>query len=253
MLLDARKLPWLERAYARYGRRLLRGAFARVWVSGAAWPDGDGPSIAFLNHSAWWDPVLTLYLSHSLFRRDGYGIMEGSQLERYPFFRRVGCFGVTGDGIDDARAVGQEAARLLREGHRRTLWIFPQGELLPARTPVQFRSGVARLARGAPGVPLVPVAVRYEFRTEQRPECFVRVGEATAALPHESAFALGRRLEHHLRQELALLDEALARRGSAPLEEFSAVLDGRGSLSRLYDQTFGRWSRVDDPRAAQGE
>ncbi len=57
MLLDARKHPLLERAYARYGRRLLRRAFARVWVGGAPWPEGGGPVIAYVNHSAWWDPV----------------------------------------------------------------------------------------------------------------------------------------------------------------------------------------------------
>jgi chlorobactene lauroyltransferase len=242
MLLDARKVPWLERAYARYGRRLLGNAFARVWVGGAAWPDDDRPTIAFLNHSAWWDPVLTLFLSHGLFRRDGYGIMQGAQLARYPFFRRVGCFGATGEGIDDARAVTEYAARVLRGGPRRTLWIFPQGELLPARAPLAFRSGVARIARAVPEARLVPLAVRYELRAAQRPEIFVRVGEPVLAASSERgaerSFALVRRLELRMRQELALLDEALTHAAPAG---YTAVLDGRGSLSALYDRTFGRW------------
>ena len=110
MLLEARKVPVLERAYARYGRWLLRRAFARVWVGGAPWPAGGGPTIAFLNHSAWWDPILTLYLSHDLFRRDGYGLMQGAQLVKYPFFRRIGCFGATGDSADDVRAIALYAA-----------------------------------------------------------------------------------------------------------------------------------------------
>jgi 1-acyl-sn-glycerol-3-phosphate acyltransferase len=71
MLLEARKVPGLERAYARYGRRLLRRGFARVWVGGAPWPESAGPAIAFLDHSCWWDPVLAVFLSHDLFRRDG--------------------------------------------------------------------------------------------------------------------------------------------------------------------------------------
>jgi len=105
MLLPARKVPPFERTYARYRRRLLRKAFARIWVGGAPWPAGDGPTIAFLNHSARWDPILTLYLSQDLFRRDGYGMMQGAQLERYPFFRRIGCFGVSTDSIEYASAV----------------------------------------------------------------------------------------------------------------------------------------------------
>lgn len=244
----------LERVYALYGRRLLRRAFARVWIGGAPWPPGDGPSIAFLNHSAWWDPVLTLYLSHDLFRRDGYGIMQGAQLERYPFFRRIGCFGASTDGIEDVRAVAAHAAAVLQGGGpdaRRTLWIFPQGELLPHRAPLAFRSGAARFARLLPEVPLVPVAVRYEFRSEQRPELFVRVGEAVRLAAREPPAQFTRRLEHRLRQELALLDGDLER---SSLAHYRVTLEGRGSLHALYDRTFGRFGAVrGQQRSARGE
>ena len=268
MLLEARKRPTLEHLYARYGRRLLRRSFARVWVGGEPWPDdGDEPSIAFVNHSAWWDPILALFLSHDLFRRDGYGMMQGAQLSRYPFFRRIGCFGVTSDSFEDARAVSLYASRLLHEGARRTLWIFPQGELMPARVPLAFRSGVARFARAAPRAPLVPVAVRYEFRAEQRPEAFVRVGGAIRAdgartggggggggggdaggSTREGVLHLTRRLEQRLRQELAALDDDLARTASpAGLSSCSladagyrVALEGASSLSTLYDRTLGR-------------
>lgn len=263
MLLPAQKsrllLPW----YARYARGLLRRGFARVWVGGAAWPgDGDraaGPVIGYLNHSAWWDPIVLLFLSHDVFRCDGYGLMQGAQLQRYPFFRQIGCFGTTGDGIDDARAVASYAATLLRGAPRRTLWIFPQGALLPARVPLAFRSGLARLERAVPEATAVPVALRYELRAEQRPELFVRVG---APLPPERGAADGtmraaahrtRRLERALRDELARLDEELLR---TPVERalpgYRAVLRGGGSLSAFWDRTAGRWRRVDDARDPDG-
>ncbi|HET7459017.1 MAG TPA: lysophospholipid acyltransferase family protein [Gemmatimonadaceae bacterium] len=247
MLMEARKHPLLERVYARYGRQLLRRAFARVWVGGESWPAGDGPTIAFLNHSAWWDPVLALFLSHDLFRRDGYGIMQGTQLASYPFFRRVGCFGATGESFEDVRALSVYAARLLSEGTRRTLWIFPQGELEPSRSPLAFRSGASRLARTVPEAPLVPVAVRYEFRNEQRPELFVRLGPAVrpasgavaAAARDASPLALTRALEQRLRVELSALDEDLLH--PAPEEVgYRVALEGRGSLSTFYSRTLGR-------------
>jgi 1-acyl-sn-glycerol-3-phosphate acyltransferase len=237
VLLDARKVPVLERVYARYGRRLLRRSFARIWVGGAPWPPGDGPSIAFLNHSAWWDPILTVYLSHDLFRRDGYGLMQGAQLLKYPFFRRVGCFGASTDSVEDVRGVALYAARMLRGGAGRTLWIFPQGELLPAHAPLAFRSGAARIARAVPEAPLVPVAVRYAFRGGQRAECFVRVGEAVRTDPDERPAALTRRLEQRLRRELEVLDADLAQPGVTP---YRPALDGARSLSVLYDRTLGR-------------
>jgi len=252
MLLEARKRPTLEHVYAHYGRRLLRRNFARVWLAGEPWPAGDAPTIAFLNHSAWWDPIVTLFLSHDLFRRDGYGIMQGAQLRRYPFFRRIGCFGASEENFEDARALSLYAGRLLREGARRTLWIFPQGELLPPRAPLAFRSGVARVARAVPGAPLVPVAVRYEFRGEQRAEAFVRVGASLVCGARESTRQLTRRLEHRLRQELALLDEHLARaaRGATPADAgYHVVLEGARSLSALYDRTLALLPQVLTRRA----
>jgi 1-acyl-sn-glycerol-3-phosphate acyltransferase len=267
MLLPARKsrllLPW----YAGYARRLLRRGFARVWVGGAAWPgraaDAAGPVIGYLNHSAWWDPIAVLHLSHDVFRCDAYGLMQGAQLQRYPFFRQVGCFGTTGEGIDDVRALASHAADLLRAAPRRTLWIFPQGALLPARAPLAFRSGLARLERAVPEATAVPVALRYELRAEQRPELFVRVG---AALPPErtaaDAVAHGfapaaahrtRRLERALRDELARLDDELLRASpDAAPPGYRAVLQGRGSLSAFWDRTAGRWWRAPEPSDAHG-
>jgi 1-acyl-sn-glycerol-3-phosphate acyltransferase len=248
MLLDARKHPMLERAYARYGRRLLRRAFARVWVGGAPWPAGGGPVIAFANHSAWWDPVLAFFLSHDVFRGDGYGLMEGAQLLKYPFFRRIGCFGATMEHpAEDARGLALHAARLLSgpltgqpaagDGERqRALWIFPQGVLLPARVPLVFRSGLARFSRAAPGAVLVPVAVRYEVRGEQRPECFVRVGPPSASTG-EAPARFTRRLERRLQDELDRLDADLT---AAHPAGYRVALAGRGSLSAFYERTAGR-------------
>ena len=239
MLLPPRKHPLLERAYAWYGRRLLRAAYARVRVGGAPWPAG-GPSIALVNHSAWWDPIVALFLSHDLFRRDGYGIMEGAQLERYPFFRRVGCFGVTSASLADARALAALAVRLLTARPARTLWIFPQGALLPARATLRFRAGAARIALAASGVAVVPVVVRYEPGREQRPELLVRVGDPVTTTG-SAAPELTRAFEAAVARELARLDDDIAR---DDLAAYRVVLSSERSLSRLYDRTFGRSARL---------
>jgi len=235
MLLEARKSAPLERLYAWYGRRLLRRAFVRVRAGGAAWPQTTGPTIALLNHSAWWDPIVALFLSHDLFRRDGYGIMDATQLERYPFFRRIGCFGLADNRLDTVRQASRYAEGLLRAGRSRTLWIFPQGALLPARVPLRFRSGAARLARAVPEAPVVPLALRYVLRTDQRPELFVRVGPP---IEHreEPATTLTRRFENALGAELAQLDGDLER---DILADYRTVLTGRASVSGLYDRLRG--------------
>jgi 1-acyl-sn-glycerol-3-phosphate acyltransferase len=246
MLLPARKSRLLLPPYAAYARRLLRGHFARVWLGGADWPDAAaGPVIGFPNHSAWWDPLVLLHLSHDVFRCDAYGLMQGAQLLRFPFFRQIGCFGATDDGLDDARAVMTHAAELLRGAPGRTLWLFPQGALLPARLPLHFRSGLARLERAVPEAQLRPVAVRYALRAEQRPELFVRVG-ATVAPARGPVGGAGaahrtRQLERALRDELARLDDDLLH---ATPPGYRVVLRGRGSLSALWERTAGRLGRA---------
>jgi 1-acyl-sn-glycerol-3-phosphate acyltransferase len=227
--------------YARYGRHLLRRNFASINVGGARWPDASRPTIALLNHSAWWDPIIALHLSHDLFRRDGYGIMQGSQLERYPFFQRIGCFGATAATLQETRAVAALATTLLRERSNRTLWLFPQGELLPARTTIRFRSGAARIALGTPHVLVVPVALRYEMRHHQRPEIHVRVGESIEP-GGESPATLTQHLAHALRRELARLDEDLNANSTTA---YRPTLLGRASIATLYEKSFGalrqRW------------
>ena len=109
--------------------------------------------------------------------------------------------------------------------------------LLPARVPLAFRSGLARFSRAVPGALLLPVAVRYEVRGEQRPECFVRVGAAAHASSGEAPARLTRRLEQRLREELDRLDADLT---AAHPAGYRVVLAGRESLSDFYDRTMGR-------------
>ena len=257
MLIPARKQPALERLYAAYGRRLLRGAFARVRVGGAEWPAGDGPAIAYANHGAWWDPVLAVFLSHDVFRRDGYGLMDGAQLRRYPFFRTVGCFGVTssqvqgpagapsgGDAVlsvNDVRSIGEYVTTLLRGGRNRVLWLFPQGTIAPSRAPLRCRSGLARISRGVPEALLVPVAIRFEFRDLARPECVVRVGGPAApdAFGARSSAVLTRRLERELADTLAALDADLASGRDLDALGYRTALAGGAVIPPVYERALG--------------
>jgi hypothetical protein len=192
-------------------------------VGGAPWPPGDGPTIAFLNHSAWWDPILTVYLSHDLFRRDGYGLMQGAQLLNYPFFRRVGCFGASTDSVEDVRGVALYAAQTLRGRRAAHALDLPTGGAAAgaraAGLPVGDGADRAGGARGAadPGggalrVPGEPAGGVLRAR-----------GEAVRTDPDERPAALTRRLEQRLRRELEVLDADLAQPGVTPYRRRSTA------------------------------
>jgi 1-acyl-sn-glycerol-3-phosphate acyltransferase len=210
MLIQARKNAALESIYSAYARRLIRKQFGNVRLSGIALPETDLPVIAYMNHSAWWDAVVPVHLSHDLFRREIHALMEGEQIKKYPFFRHLGCFGPTESGIADARAVVQHSVSVLRQGRRPILWICPQGAIYPSRAPMRFKSGLARIAQEVPEAIVIPVAIRYEFLKQERPACFVRTGEPVVR-SEESNPQLTRRLETILDRELAALDSEVAR------------------------------------------
>jgi 1-acyl-sn-glycerol-3-phosphate acyltransferase len=241
VLLPPRKRAPLERTLVWYARRLLRGAFDRIHVAGSL-PARDVPLLAYANHASWWDPLATAWLARDVLKRESYGVMEGAGLLRFPFFRQLGLFGSTTATPADARALAACAAGLLRGPERPVVWIAPQGALLPPRVPLVFRSGAARIARAVPEAAVVPVALRYEFRAAQRPELFVRIGDAVPRLDGEAARALTRRLEDALRAELDALDADLLLPSIPPA--YTIALRGRGTLDRLYDRTFGRWRGV---------
>lgn len=209
MLIEPKKNAALESIYSAYARRLIRKQFGTVHLSGTAFPETGLPVIAYMNHSAWWDAVVPVHLSHDLFRREIHALMEGEQIKKYPFFRHLGCFGPTESGVAEARAVVEHSVSVLRKGKRPILWICPQGAIYPSRTPMKFKSGLAHIARAVPEAILIPVAVRYEFLKQQGPGCFVRTGEPVVR-SEESNPQFTRRLERTLDRELARLDSDVA-------------------------------------------
>lgn len=210
MLIEPKKNAALESIYSAYARRLIRKQFGNVRLSGTAFPETDLPVIAYMNHSAWWDAVVPVHLSHDLFRREIHALMEGEQIKKYPFFRHLGCFGPTESGIADARAVVEHSVSVLRRGKRPILWICPQGAILPSRIPMKFKSGLARISEAVTESVVIPVAIRYEFLKEQSPRCFIRTGEPVVR-SEESNPQFTRRLESILDRELDALDSDVAR------------------------------------------
>jgi hypothetical protein len=74
---------------------------------------------------------------------------------------------------------------------------------------MHFKSGLARIANRIPEAVLVPVAIRYEFMKNKKPDCRVRIGEPVVRFG-ENVSRFTRRLEERLEGELAALDIEIA-------------------------------------------
>lgn len=218
-------------------RPALWSHFDRVWIKreGSIPQASDGPLIVYMNHPSWWDGYLAFVLNRIVLhgRFQGYAMMEQQQLERYRFFRWSGAFSVHRHDARSAMRSVRYIGGLLAERRNRCLYIFPQGEITPNdRRPLEIFSGVAHIVRPAGGATLWPAALRYEFRGEQRPEAFIRIGPAHRAGANANTRALAAEIGARLTRACEALREEYT---ADDLGGYQVLLRGRPSANRVFD------------------
>lgn len=177
-MIPARPSALFRSLFAAHVRGRVRARFSGLWVEGLATARAalaEGPLIVVANHACWWDPLVALLLSEAL-RADGRAMMDARNLRRLPFFRLLGAFGVDLDAPRDGALALRYAGRHLR-GPGRLVWIFPQGRERPEDPrPLGFLGGSLALLRLAPQARVLPVAMRFSFLGQERPEIRVAIG-----------------------------------------------------------------------------
>ena len=181
-LIGAGPAPWFVDGFLRYNRWLLGRRFAAVRVSGLGHLplDSDDPVIVYLNHPAWWDPLMCAALIAAAAPRHRHvGLIDRTQLSGV--LERLGFIGIEPDSPAGARRlarIGEE----LRTLPRAMLWLTPQGRFSdPRERPLGLRGGLARLAARLPAARLVPLAIEYPFLGGRRPEARLLLGEPLEA------------------------------------------------------------------------
>lgn len=234
--LTARKTPLIEALiYRALVRPAIRSAFQRValWSHEPALPR-DLPILIYANHPSWWDGYMAFLLADEHWRCAGYLMMEEAQLARYGFFRYCGVFSVDrGDPREAMRSVAY-AATLLSHRPGRVLWIFPQGEITPNdRRPLTTYSGAAHIAKRAASVRCLPMALRFEFLGEQRPEALIRLGPSHVVAGDTDVKALHHEMDQRLLAEVDQLREDTIKGATA---SYRTILQGRASVNVVWDR-----------------
>lgn len=180
-MLKARKSALFEAIYSVYNRNLLKRRFISMQISGLEFltaRDENLPLLIYANHSSWWDGLVAFEISRRL-NLDSFVMMEEKQLRKLRFFRRLGAFSVVREKPREAIKSVNYAAAILRQKPNRAVWIFPQGEILPNDIrPLGFYRGLSKIIEKAGKCSVVPLAMRFEFLGEFKPEIFVKIGEA---------------------------------------------------------------------------
>lgn len=210
-MIPAATSPWFLSWFARDAEKRIRRTFGEIWIHGL---EGirrcanDHPLLVVTNHTSWWDPLVVLFVTRRLLDVEAFAMMDQKNLERLPFFAKVGAFGVDLDTPQDgARGMRYAAKRLTRP--RTLVWIFPQGKEAPLTArPLDFRAGSAQIERLAPKAMIVPGAMRYAFGSSPKPALWLSFGEPYRAGSNVSTNA--ERQRQSVSDELQRIDDALA-------------------------------------------
>ena len=241
-MIPARKGGWFSHAFsswfAAHAEGRLRGAFSEVRVRGLpAMREAvaGGPVLVVSNHTAWWDPLVSIVLSYRLLGTDGYAMMDAANLVKLPFFARVGAFGVAlDDPADGARAIRYALKLLDRPG--RLVWVFAQGGEVPVTArPLVFRAGSAEIARIARAATVVPLGLRYEHGKQPAPVLWMSIGasigERLPAIADRKADpeVVRRAQESAVTRELDRIDRAIVEGHDEGFEVLFRRPEGPGS------------------------
>ncbi|MGE3537417.1 MAG: lysophospholipid acyltransferase family protein [Candidatus Tectimicrobiota bacterium] len=229
--------PWLVRVFQRYVRTYLRRHFHAVRC---AWPGRPpvlppGPLIVYLNHPAWWDPLLSFLLAYHYFpEREHYAPMEAQALARYRFLTRLGFFGLDLQRRQGAVTFLRTSEAILRRPAA-VLWLTPGGAFTdPRQRPLHFRPGLGHLVRRLERCSLLPLALEYPFWEERLPEALAYFGPLLETT--EDGAARAEVWTQRLVQCLTTTQERLAQAAcSRERTVFEVVLRGRAGVGGVYD------------------
>ncbi len=140
-------------------------------------------TIFYAPHSNWWDGLVGYITVYYILKKVGKFRLRLmiEEMNRFPLFQYVGCFPINKKSPQSAMKSLSYAADTLKDKDI-AFWLFPQGIIRPPHyRPEIFQSGLAYMAKNAAkkfgGVNLIPVAVKYTFLRQDRPEVLLEFGE----------------------------------------------------------------------------
>jgi 1-acyl-sn-glycerol-3-phosphate acyltransferase len=239
----------LLRAFAAYSRWYLGRHFHAIRLLTAGWlplPADDTPTIVFLNHASWWDPLTCLHLWNCHFpTQHAYAPIDATAVAKYAFFRKLGFFGVEADSARGAAEFLRIGRRIASHPHR-MLWVTPQARFADARErPLRFKPGLGHLASrierdlvGTSAMPVrfLPLAIEYTHWHERLPELLLHLGAPVVISPESGtqrdAQEWTQLLEGRLASTMETLGSAAQRRDAS---EFENLLRGSAGVGGVYD------------------
>lgn len=131
-----------------------------------------------MNHTSWWDGLIPLLLDRKLFHQNARAMMEDKQMRHHGFFKKIGAFSVNPENPGSALRSLRYAVESMKRPHS-SLFIYPEGAIVPFSTEKpDFKKGLGRIVSQCPDVEVVPIGIYITTARSDKPELFLKIGEA---------------------------------------------------------------------------
>lgn len=195
---ESRFLIWFFTTYTRW---LYWRTFAKVDIQSEYRPTPGQSTLYVLNHHYWFDALTPLLLNHSHFQQHLMAIMDKVQLEKHPFFAKLGAIPIDRSHARNAVKTLDQAADWLNEPGT-CVFLYPQGKLTDSIEPIVLESGVVRLIENAPMADVVPIGMHIHFRNGPKPELVIRIGKPIVFQFSAPKALVLQTVQHAIKQEL---------------------------------------------------
>ncbi|MGN7312822.1 lysophospholipid acyltransferase family protein [Alkalicoccobacillus gibsonii] len=236
-MIKAQKSAFFSKALHLYNTNwLLKRSFSSISIKGAFKKEGAGVLI-LVNHSSWWDGLVTFYLTQTSCPYDSYAMMSEKGLMEFPFFKRIGAFSVN---VEKPRSIVETlvyAKELLH--NQKAVWMFPQGAEQPLeKRPLEFKTGSAHLATADHNVTVYTVTYYYTMLHEQKPRLYIDISEPVLShqFNNQSRQDVTTLLESRMTLQLNQQRDKIAQEDTS---DYTLLLSGNRSVSDWFNTLSG--------------
>ncbi|MDQ0205755.1 lysophospholipid acyltransferase family protein [Alkalicoccobacillus murimartini] len=230
-MIKAKKDQIFSRAFHLYNTYwLLKRSFSTIYLKGSF--NQDSSALVLVNHSSWWDGLVTFYLTETICPFDSYAMMSEEGMKKFPFFRRIGAFSVNAASSRSVIETLHYSTNLL--ANQKAVWMFPQGAEQPLeKRPLEFQSGSAYLSLKVPSTPVYIVTYYYTMSHEQKPRLYIEISSPIdpADLSNQTRQDVTTMLETKMTHQLEQQRTSIA---TSSLSGYSELLSGNRSVSDWF-------------------
>lgn len=191
-------------------------------------------NLLYSAHSCFHDGQVAYYLCRKVFNANFHMMIE--DLYKLPILSKLGAFSVEKySPVESLKSINYAANLLSDSGTM--IWIFPQGRVMPPDyRPIKFESGLTYICKKVGGLNLIPVAVKYAFTRDDKPDIFMEIGEPIII---DSGISNKKEFAQFIEDDLtALSDEQIKLISQGEIDDYEIIYKNKQPIFRRLEPYF---------------